>query len=46
MAEQAVGSGRRILVLAALRSTFEPTVSLLRRIASETTRSIELVEVF
>jgi hypothetical protein len=46
MAEQAVASGRRILVLAALRSTFEPTVSLLRRIASETTRSIELVQVF
>jgi hypothetical protein len=46
MAEQAVMSGRRILVFAALRSTFEPTVALLRQVASDASRSIEVVEVF
>lgn len=45
MAEQAIATGRRILVCAALRSTFQPTVALLRQIASEASRSIELVEV-
>ncbi|WP_437575898.1 hypothetical protein [Sorangium sp. So ce887] len=45
MAEQAVASGRRILVLAALRSTFEPTVALLRQIASDARRSIDVAEV-
>ena len=46
MAEQAVMSGRRILVFAALRSTFEPTVALLRQVASDASRSIEVVEFF
>jgi hypothetical protein len=46
MAERAVASNRRILVFAALRSTFEPTVALLREVASKTGRSMELVEVF
>ena len=46
MAEQAVTSGRRILVFAALRSTFGPTVALLRQIASDANRSIDIVEVF
>ncbi|WP_437589770.1 hypothetical protein [Sorangium sp. So ce1000] len=45
MAEQAVASGRRILVLAALRSTFQPTVGLLHQIASDARRSIDVVEV-
>jgi hypothetical protein len=44
MAEQAVASGRRILVLAALRSTVAPTLSLLRQIAADTHRSPEVVE--
>jgi hypothetical protein len=46
MAEQAVSSGRRILVVAALRSTFPPTTALLRQVASTRPRSAELVEVF
>jgi hypothetical protein len=46
MAERAVASNRRILVFAALRSTFEPTVALLREVASKTTRAIDVVEVF
>ncbi|WP_437529715.1 hypothetical protein WME79_48285 [Sorangium sp. So ce726] len=45
MAEQAVGSGRRILVVAALQSTFQPTGALLRQIASDARRSIDVVEV-
>ncbi|WP_437481609.1 hypothetical protein WME75_38445 [Sorangium sp. So ce1014] len=45
MAEQAVASGRRILVLAALRSTFQPTVALLRQTASDASRSIDVAEV-
>jgi hypothetical protein len=44
MAEQAVASGRRIIVLAALRSTVRPTLSLLRQIASDAHRSLEVVE--
>ncbi|MGE0326232.1 MAG: aspartate/glutamate racemase family protein [Polyangiaceae bacterium] len=35
MAEQAVNSGRRILVAAALESTFEPTLELLAQVAEE-----------
>lgn len=45
MAEQAVASGRRILVLAALRSTFQPTVALLHEISSDAGRPIDVVEV-
>ncbi|AUX47327.1 hypothetical protein SOCE26_088460 [Sorangium cellulosum] len=45
MAEQAVASGRRIVVLAALESTFRPTVALLRQVASDAERSIDVVEV-
>lgn len=45
MAEQAVASGRRILVLAALRSTLEPTVALLQQVAASTQRSPTIVEV-
>ncbi|AGP33264.1 hypothetical protein [Sorangium cellulosum] len=44
MAEQAVASGRRIVVLAALQSTFQPTVALLHRTASDAERSIDVVE--
>ncbi|MCA9642537.1 MAG: hypothetical protein KC492_17680 [Myxococcales bacterium] len=35
MAEQAVASGRRVLVAAALESTFEPTLELLVQVAQE-----------
>lgn len=45
MAEQAVASDRRIVVVAALQSTFEPTAALLRQVAAQTSRAIELVEV-
>ncbi|WP_437813813.1 hypothetical protein [Sorangium sp. So ce1078] len=44
MAEQAVASGRRIVVLAALQSTLQPTVALLHQTASEAKRSIDVVE--
>jgi ketosteroid isomerase-like protein len=45
MAEQAVTSGRRIIVVAALRSTVEPTWALLRAVAAERLHAIDLVEV-
>src|SRR3954471_19002067 len=45
IAEQAVASGRRILVLAALRSTLAPTVALLQQVAASTQRSPTIVEV-
>ncbi len=45
MAERAVTSGRRILVAGALASTLSPTVALLREIAAEQARALELVEV-
>lgn len=45
MAERAVGSGRRIVVAAALQSTFEPTLALLRQIAAAQGRAIEVAEV-
>lgn len=45
MAEQAVESGRRVVVMAALRSTVSPTVALLRKCASRVARSVEIVEV-
>jgi hypothetical protein len=44
MAQQAVARGGRIAVYAALRSTFEPTVALLRQVASDAKRSIEVAE--
>jgi hypothetical protein len=46
MAEQAVASGRRVLVVAAVRSTFEPTLALLRQVAASAERSLELAEVW
>jgi hypothetical protein len=45
MAEQAVASRRRIVVVAALASTFKPTLALLRQVAADAKRSIEVVEV-
>jgi hypothetical protein len=45
MAELAVASGRRILAVAALQSTFSPTTTLLAQIASNAQRSLEVVEV-
>jgi hypothetical protein len=45
MAEQAVASGCRIVVVAALRSTFDPTVALLHEVAAAANRSIEVAEV-
>lgn len=43
MAEQAVRRGRRIGVMATLRTTLEPTLALLREKADEAGREIELV---
>ncbi|MEP7050507.1 MAG: hypothetical protein ABJB12_09155 [Pseudomonadota bacterium] len=45
MAEQAVFSGRRIIVIAALRSTLAPTTELLRQVAANAKRSPVVVEV-
>jgi hypothetical protein len=45
MAERACESGRRVLVVAALQSTFEPTTRLLRSVASERGRTLDLVEI-
>jgi hypothetical protein len=45
MAEQAVASGRRILVAAALPSTFEPTLALLKQIAAAEGRAVDLAQV-
>jgi len=45
MAEQAVVSGRRIMVVAALRSTLEPTTALLRHVASDGKHATEVIEV-
>jgi Asp/Glu/hydantoin racemase len=42
MAEQAVATGRRVGVIATLRTTLEPTVDLVQRCASEAGREIEL----
>jgi Asp/Glu/hydantoin racemase len=44
MAEQAVRIGKRLGVMATLRTTLEPTVALLRQKAAEAGRSIEIVE--
>jgi len=45
MAEQAVKQGRRIAVVAALRSTLEPTCELLLACAAEADQLVELTEV-
>lgn len=45
MAEQAVASGRRVVVLAALPSTLRPTRDLLHGIAAERQQPIQLVEI-
>jgi Asp/Glu/hydantoin racemase len=44
MAEQAVRQGRRIGVLATVRTTLEPTLALLREKAAAARREVELVE--
>lgn len=44
MAEQAVGIGPRVGVVATIRTTLEPTVQLLRDKAADSGRSIEVVE--
>jgi Asp/Glu/hydantoin racemase len=44
MAQAAVERGSRIGVIATLRTTLEPTVSLVRRKANEAEKSIEIVE--
>ncbi|MEO8484627.1 MAG: hypothetical protein ABI634_20655 [Acidobacteriota bacterium] len=44
MAEQAVASGRRIIVAATLPSTLLPTTSLIRQVARDANRAIEMVE--
>ncbi len=43
MAEEAVAMGRRIGVMATLKTTLEPTIDLLNRKAAEAGRSIEIV---
>ena len=45
MAEEAVSSGRRIIALAALRSTLAPTMDLLRQVATSAQRSPVVVQV-
>ncbi|MDE3063373.1 MAG: Asp/Glu/hydantoin racemase, partial [Acidobacteriota bacterium] len=44
MAETAVRKGRRIGVLATLRTTMDPTTALLRQKAADAGRAVELVE--
>jgi hypothetical protein len=44
MAERAVAVGARIGVLATLRSTLEPTGALIRRVAADAGRTIEVRE--
>jgi len=45
MAEQAVASGRRIIVLAALASTLAPTMGLVREVAARAGRAVDVLEV-
>lgn len=45
MAEQAVASGRRILVAATLRSTLPPTMALIRQVAMGARRQADTAEV-
>jgi Asp/Glu/hydantoin racemase len=42
LAEEAVAAGRRVGVIATLRTTLEPTADLVARCAAETGRAIEL----
>lgn len=42
MAERAVGLGRRLAVLAALESTLEPTETLVREVAANSDRDVEI----
>jgi Asp/Glu/hydantoin racemase len=44
MAQEAVDAGRRIGVLATLRSTLRPTAALIRRTARDAGREVEIVE--
>jgi len=44
MAEKAVESGRRIAVAATLSTTLQPTVDLVRSVASERGKAVEIVE--
>src|SRR3546814_19991068 len=44
MAEKAVATGRRIGVVATLSTTLNPTADLVRRVAAEQGKQIELVE--
>ncbi|MGK6319528.1 aspartate/glutamate racemase family protein [Sphingomonas sp. DT-204] len=44
MAEKAVATGRRIGVVATLSTTLEPTADLVRRIAGQQSKDVELVE--
>jgi Asp/Glu/hydantoin racemase len=44
MAEEAVGMGRRIGVMATLRTTLEPTIALVKQKAAEAGREIEIVD--
>lgn len=44
MVEKAVASGRRIGVIATLSTTLEPTVDLVRRVAAERTKDVEILE--
>lgn len=44
MAEQAVATGARIGVLATLSTTLEPTADLVRRVAAEQGKDVEIVE--
>jgi hypothetical protein len=46
MAQAAVASGRRVVVVAALRSTFESTTALLREVASNEKRPLDIQELF
>lgn len=44
MAEKAVATGRRIGVIATLSTTLDPTAELVRRVAAEQGRDVEIVE--
>lgn len=44
MAEQAVASGRRILVAATLPSTLRPTMALIRQVAARAARDVDIAE--
>jgi hypothetical protein len=46
MAEQAVASGRRIIVAATLPSTVQPTIALLQQVARDKGQAIDIVELF